>query len=327
MIDEKKKTRIIELIEGGASINEVANALEISKSTVRRYSESQENYNEHDEKISNEMTKIMLLEGYDFEDEIKPLVYALKDQMNEMDITLYDYLNGIKNNTNRFLRITEKPIRLYYIFILLASNLNLITDHINPQNLLEAIDKFIDREIEMEESEEYIKNCDMILEEKYEEWQEKILNAENKYNEMITGKKEYQFKKTNRLRETIDIQNKDISELKEFIQEALEKNNILSVFSQKLVEGAKIQKKEIQELKSENKELKQTLEKITQETLPLIKELERFKHENSLLEKALATEMMKEYFPDYNIKESKKLTPEEANEKYGKLQPEKAPIS
>lgn len=296
MIEEAKKTKIGELREEGISVREIANTLNISESTVKRYSsDNYEKDNELDEKISNEMTKIMLLEGYDFEDEIKPIIYALKDEVNEMDITLWNHINDIKNNTKMFLRLTDNPIRLYYIFMLFASNLNLITDHIEPENLINAVDNFIDREVSMEDAENYIDTWSIIRQEEYDKLGEKILNAKEEY---IKGQEEFNelVKKISRGKEVVknlalrkEYWNKKLLENpsgEEQLQNALKTNTGLQVLVQKFEIGYKMLEAENQELRKSVQESEEKIQKITQQTPTLLKEFDRVKQENSILEKA-----------------------------------------
>lgn len=260
IISETTKIKIKELREKGLTVDQIAKALEISESTVKKYSSGNpEKDNKIDEKISDEMGKIMLLEGYDFQDEIKPLSYALKNQANELDITLWDYENDIKNNTNKFLRITDNPIRLYYIFMVFASNLNLITDHIEPEDFMNMVDNFIEREIEMEDAEQYIakikEDAELIKAKTIEQWdenQKRIKNAkkeavyevELKSQTLLTNSKkeytEYQEKINNAKEELTDLilnkilmndkekmLEKENQKLKKMLKESNEKKSLL----------------------------------------------------------------------------------------------------
>jgi len=195
MIEEKKIKRIGELRESGITIYEIAKMLEISESSVKKYSSSDpDKNNEIDKKTPNEMNNIMLLEGYDFQDEIKPLIYMLKAQANELDITLYDYLKDINKVQNKFLRLTDTPERFYYVFCELANNFSVITEHINAENLIGVIDNFYNREIEFEKIEEYLleqkQECDDYINNKKEELMGLLQQINEAQNKIIEAKEE-----------------------------------------------------------------------------------------------------------------------------------------
>lgn len=303
MITEEQKKQIGELRNSGLTIKQTALALEMSESSVKKYSsDNPDKDKEIDGELSNELANIMLLEGYDFEDEVKLLSYVLKNQANELDITLYDYMNDINSNTNKFLRITDNPIRLYYIFMLFASNLNLITDHINAEDLTNAVNNFIDREVSMEKAEVYITYCDEHLEEIWKAWEVKIQKATNDYHEIVKGRKKHKGEQNKRLHETNTKQQAQINQLKEAIgifkqklQEALEKNNTLSIFSKKSIENDKIQKTQITELSTEIQELKKLLETPDKEKAILKKAFERigadFPEEVNIIIEEMANEL------------------------------------
>lgn len=170
-LDEKKVERIRELKErGDISNEEIANAVKVALSSVKKYTSNDYEQDKIDEKTGNTLTEQMIEEGYDFTDEVKPLVYKLKIQANEIDITLYDYLNDISNTMNKFLRITDNPERLYYIFCQISQNLSVLTDHIEAEDLINAVNLFYDREIEFEQIEAF------------------ILEQKQKSNELVDGK-------------------------------------------------------------------------------------------------------------------------------------------
>ncbi len=194
MLNENQINKIREMREKGLTIKETANALEVSESSVKKYtSEDYEKDNELDEKTGNSLTKQFDLEEYDFQDDIAPLVYKLKDQANEINVTLHDYLTDISNTMNKFLRITSKPQWFYYVFCELANSFSLINEHIDATKFMEAVDNWYEREIDMEESEKFIIDIETKAEklvknakEEYNIWQEKIDNAQKEY-EKITS--------------------------------------------------------------------------------------------------------------------------------------------
>ena len=196
MIDEEKKKRIKQLRDNGLTIKEISKALEVSESTVQRHSsDNQDENNETDKKTANGITNIMLQEGYDFEDEIMPTLYKLKNQANELDLTLFDYINDISNIMNKFLRLTDNPSRFYYIFCELSNNLSLITENINAQKFVEATENFYDREIEMDKIDDYIRNQEAKLidimktaKKEYSELQEKIENSQMELDKLASTK-------------------------------------------------------------------------------------------------------------------------------------------
>ena len=157
MLEEKQIKKIIELKEKGLTVKDIAKTVNVSESTVKKYtSDDYEHDNEIDEKSALNITKHMIEEGYTF-DEIETLGYSLKLQANEIDITLFDYLTDINSVMGNFLKITNTPERFYYVFMELANNLSgFTTNNIEATDLINAINKFYDREIEMENAEQFI---------------------------------------------------------------------------------------------------------------------------------------------------------------------------
>lgn len=185
MLDDKEKTRIRELRESGNTIAETAKAVGRSESTVKKYtSEDYEKDNEIDGKTAKALTDQMIEEGYDFENEIKPLVYSLKLQASEIDITLYDYLNDISNIMNKFLRITNNPEWFYYVFCELAINsFPVFTDLIEANDLINAFNNFYNREIEMENAETFITDIETKAETLLNETKAELTDLNNQINE------------------------------------------------------------------------------------------------------------------------------------------------
>ena len=181
MLEEKEIQKIRELREKELTVKEIAKAVGRSESSVKKY--ISDNY-EGDEKAGRSLTKIIKKEGYDFEDDIMPLVYSLKNQANEIDITLYDYLKDISNIMNGFLRITYTPAWFYYVFCELANNLSVITDHIEANDLMNAIDNFYNREISMEESEKFLTEIETKTETLIENSKEEYSYYQEKTNEL-----------------------------------------------------------------------------------------------------------------------------------------------
>ena len=181
MLDEKEINEIIEMREKGLKIRQIAKAVGRSESTIKKYISDDYENNELDEKAGKTLTDQMKEERYDFDDEIKPLVYSLKIQANEIDITLHDYLTDISKTMNKFLRITNTPQWFYYVFCELANNYSLITDHIDAEKLMEAIDNFYNREIEMENAEAFIIDIETKAEKIVSETKAKLedLNSQN----------------------------------------------------------------------------------------------------------------------------------------------------
>jgi transcriptional regulator with XRE-family HTH domain len=184
MIEEAQIKRIKELRENGLTIKEVARAIEVSESSVKKFtSDNYERDNKIDEKTGNVLTEQFSLENYDFIDDIRPLVYKLKAQANEQEITLYDYLKDISDIISKFLRITDNPERIYYIFMELANNLTTITNHIEAIDFINAINNFYDREIEFEKIEAWLleqkDTCDIYIENKKGELRDLLQEIDN----------------------------------------------------------------------------------------------------------------------------------------------------
>ena len=238
MLDENQINKLRKMREKGLTVKETANALGISESSVKKYtSDDYERENEFDEKAGNSLTKQFDLEGYDFQDEIVPLIYKLKGQSNEIGVDLYDYLKDIANTMNKFLRITNKPEWFYYCFCELAKNYSLITDHIDATKFMEAIDNFYNRELNMEESEVFLTEIETKTE-------SLIKNAKEEYK--------YYQEKTNELK-------KEIESLS-LIQESVKDLNKNEAKAEKLLKNTKEEYKQWQERIDEAQE---SLEKIT----------------------------------------------------------------
>ena len=236
MIEEKQKERIKELRDNGLTIKETAKALEISESSVKKYSSSDyEKDNDIDEKSADTITKQLDLEGYDFIDEIKPLVYKLKIQANEIDITLFDYLKDISDTMNKFLRITSKPEWFFYTFMEIANNLSLISDHIEANDLMKAIDNFYNREIEMENAEAFITEIETKAErlvnnakEECEIWREKTNETKLEY-QSITSLKAIMLNKmmSDPNKEKLKLSEESLEKMENQIKELQISNTIL----------------------------------------------------------------------------------------------------
>ncbi|GAH86721.1 unnamed protein product, partial [marine sediment metagenome] len=158
--------------------------------SVNKYaSDDYEKDNELDEKAGRSLTKLMKEEGYDFSDNIKPLVYSLKIQANEIGVDLFDYLTDVSNIMSGFLRITCKPVWFYFTFCELANSLSVITDHIDAIKLMETVDNWFNREIGIEEAEEFLNE----INEKTETLIENA-NEEHSYWEERTNKLKKEIK-------------------------------------------------------------------------------------------------------------------------------------
>jgi len=277
-ITEEIKDLIYDLNEQNVSTKEIANRLNISQSSV--YNALQEGDKEQveiEEDGKNEFIEKKLLEIFTYEKYIEEskldLLYNLrKIAKNSGSIDLGEFLADIMTIFNTYYRYTDNTIKLFYFLLDLSNNLGLITNHIDPKILIEHIDNFYDREISMENAENYIACCDELLEETWEKWRAKILIATNEYHEIVNGRKEHKSKLIKRLRETNDEQQAQINRLKETIEtfeqkvrEALAKNIILSTFSKESIKNDEIQKTQIKKLTAEIQELEKLLEKLDKE--------------------------------------------------------------
>lgn len=229
MLDENQISKLREMREKGLTISETAKALGISESSVKKYtSEDYEREKEFDEKAGNSLSKQFDLEGYDFQDEIVPLIYKLKGQANEINITLHDYLEDIANIMNKFLRISDKPHWFYYVFCELAKNYSLINDHIDPLKFMEAIDNFYNREISMEESENFLfetnEKSDILI----ENAKENYYFLENKINNIRNEAVQYINKKKIKTEGLIENAKEELNELNKQIEETKKKYEIIN---------------------------------------------------------------------------------------------------
>ena len=275
MLDEKKVKKIREMREKGLTILETAKAIGICESSVKKYtSKDFEKDIELDEKTGKLLTKQFDLEGYDFQDEIAPTIYLLKAQANEIDITLYDYLRDISNTMNKFLRITCKPEWFYYVFCEIANKFSLITEHIDENKIMEAIDNFYNREVEIENAEAFINDieakAELSLANTKEMW--------NDYQKRIESAKKEAIKEVESKSETL------LKNCKEEYDQYQQKIDNSKKESDSLISGTQIIEY-MEMVKNENQDLKKALEKLNHDTLSLIKAFKLVKEKNSLLKK------------------------------------------
>lgn len=261
MLDEKQIKEIIELRGKGLTVKQTAKALEISESTVKKYSSNDyEKNNEIDEKTGKSLSNQMIEEEYDFEDDIKPLVYKLKLQANELNITLHDYLNDISNNMDKFLKITTMPERFYYLFCELCNNLNTITEHIEANDLMNAIDNFYDREIKMENAEAFINEIETKAERIVNELKEEVIDLNSQIKEHRQSLEALTSVRTIMVNKLLERPNE------EKLQEALENFKSLQIHAQNLENsnkqiemGKQLLLKKLELTDKENQEIKQEI--------------------------------------------------------------------
>lgn len=266
MLDEKQINKLREMRGKNLTVKETANALGISESSVKKY--TSDNY-ELDEKAGRSLTKIMKEEGYDFADDIKPLVYKLKSQANEIGVDLYDYLTDVSNIMSAFLRITDKPAWFYLVFCELANSLSVITEQIDAMKLIEAVENWFNREIEIEEAEEFLTEIKTLIEnadEEYECCQEKTDKLKKEIESLTSIQESEKFIRENEAKAELLLKNtkEEYNQWQEKINEAQESLRKITlaqnIITKEIVESSD---KNNDTIKKENILLKQVLEKIS----------------------------------------------------------------
>lgn len=275
-LTEKQVKKIIELRDTNEMTNEeIADAAKCGVSSVKKY--ASDNYG-LDEKAGRSLTKIMKEEGYDFVDEIKPLVYKLKNQATEIDISLHKYLTDVSNIMSRFLRITDKPAWFFYVFCELANNYAVMNNDIDAMKLIEAVENWFNREIEIKEAEEFLSEIKTKTE-------TLIKNADDDYK--------YYQEQTNELKEKLGLLN--------LIQESEFDLNKNEAKAEKLLKNTK---KEYNQWLKKIKEAQKSLKQITLAQTIIEKKIvensdknnETVKKENILLKQVL--EKINKLFPE-----------------------------
>lgn len=264
MLEEKQIKKIRELREKEITVKDIAKAVGVSESSVKKYlSDDYEKDNKKDEKTGKTLTDLMI-EELDFEDGVIPLVYKLKNQANEIDVNLFDYLTDISNTMSKFLRITCKPEWFYYVFMEIANNLAvIITNNIDANDLMNAIDNWYNRELELEQAEIYLletqEKAETIINNIKEEQTFFEEECKNKIKELEISNNTIETKAERLLNNTKE----ELKELKEEIDNAIKTRENLTTLNttiiKKIQEKINLQKTEGSKADKENQELKQQL--------------------------------------------------------------------
>lgn len=252
MIDEETKKRIGELRETILTVKEIAKALNVSESTVKRY--SSDDYDKDNEvsitsnkkKPLNEswMTKLFG-EGWENNVDLMQRFFNLNRLAIETGRDLEEFFKDIDFIITQYHRYSDTPLKLYNFNLNIASSMSFVSEAFDMDLYINKIDDFIDENIFLDELTENINN----IKEEYNEWQEKT-------NEAKETAKIYQDRNVNFMK------NYSESIYKGKLEESEKKCVKLFTFAQKLA--------------VEKQELNKTLEQLNQENLLFKEVFERF---------------------------------------------------
>ena len=190
------------------------------------------------------------------------LVFNLKRIAHETGSKLGDFIQDIETIFDKYHKITEDPVKLFNFIIEISECLNVITDHIEMEELINTIDNFYNREIEMEESESFLAEsetkAEIILEnakKEYQDYNKKIDNAQQYLNQLTSQNNIWLAKL---------LQDPNKEKLQESLNKITKLQNYILIINEKA-----------QMLESENQEFKKMLEQNNKEKLLLEKAFER----------------------------------------------------
>lgn len=264
-ISEEKKTKILELYNNGVNKKDIAKLEEVSYPTIRNVlNDNNKEQKKGELKEKNEVIEKKLSEIFNYENYtekcVLDLIFNLKRIANETGSELGDFIESIELIFDKYHKKTENPVKLFNFLLEISENMNVITDHIDVNVLITVIDKFVNREIEMEQAEEFIADIEAKAElannntkELWDENQERIKSAKRKARSEIELKSD----------ELLKNAKAELKEYREKIDKAKRESELLTTFKTQISEHIEMVEKENHDLK---KALEQT-EKIKQENL------------------------------------------------------------
>lgn len=192
MIEKEIKKRIGKLRESDLTIKEIAKALEISESSVKKYSSG--NYNK-DIKSGITLTKtnplneswMKRLFGDDWNDnnELMQLFFDLNRLASETkERDLEAFLVKIEFMIRQYHRYSNNPLKLYDFSLNVASSMTFISEKFDIELFVNQIEDFIDKSIFLDKLDE------VINERKQEktELDEKLINLQIEINNLTNAK-------------------------------------------------------------------------------------------------------------------------------------------
>ena len=227
-ITEEIKNLIYELNEQDVSVKDIVAKLNICRSSVYNTLKeagkepAEPKNDEENQALQLTLTDIFNVENYTKETKID-LIFNLRKIAQQSGSDVGGFMDDIETILGNCYRYSDNTIKLFCFIVDIANNLSLVFDEIEPQRLVEAVERFYDREISMERCEDYIDTWNIMRQEEYDKLGEKIRKAQDIYDDIIRGGKEHQLIETARLRETVDNQKEQINQLKEAIEESKQK--------------------------------------------------------------------------------------------------------
>jgi len=251
-ISEEKKLKILTLYKKGVSKKDISILEKVSYPSIRSILSSddiEEIQEEKKEIVVKKLTEIFTYENR-AEETMVNLIFGLKRIGEKSGKDLGDFVEDLVYIFDCYDKITEDTIKLFVFLLEISRNMTVIADHIEPLILIDYIDNFIDREVDMEDAEKYVAEIKEEAENVWNETQKRIENVKRKAINEIEVKSETLL--TNSKEEYAEYQEK-INRAKEELTDLILNKIFLNNRNEKV-------KKENQELK---KTLKESDEKKT----------------------------------------------------------------
>lgn len=256
-ISDEKKQKILTLYQKGVSKKDISRLENVSYPSIRSIlnrDEIEEIQEEKKEIVVKKLIEIFRYEGYP-EETIVNLIFNLKRIGEKAGKDLGEFVEDLEYILDCYNERTEN-FKLIFVFLLeLATHFSIITDHIEAGVLINYIDNFIEREVDMEESEKYVAE---IKEEAVNVWNETQKRIEDAKKEAMS-----------------EVESKSKTILKNSKEEYAEYQGKI-----------KNAKKELASLRAIGSLIRKTLEKLEKENQNLRKMLKESDEKKSLLEEA-----------------------------------------
>ncbi len=254
MIDEKIKNRIGELRNLGLSISEIANALKVSESTVKRY--CSDDYEEENDDITTSTKKkslnvnwMTMLFGDEWKNDIElmQLFFNFNQLADKTERDLYDFLKVIYNIISQYYRHSDTPLKLFDIFMDISSNMTFLEDGYDVEEFTKIFEDFYDKCVFIKDLEKDYGSIEEFKESKEEEIEEIRVENDSRFEKL--AKISNQLKEINQVLSDENIKAKTLlinqgSHYKEKIKEIMTENQVLK---QLLIEFEHQYPKEIKE--------------------------------------------------------------------------------
>lgn len=191
MIEETKKDQIIFMREKGLTISQIAKALEVSETSVKKYSSGNPDKDNEDLIISKRKNPLkddwmIRLFGNDWNDnnELMQLFFNLNRLAIETDRDLDEFLVKIEFMIRQYHRYSDTPLKLYDFSLNIASIMTFISETFDMGLFVSKVENFIDKSIFLDKLNE------VISERKQEkaDLDEKLINLQIEVNNLMNTK-------------------------------------------------------------------------------------------------------------------------------------------